>query len=640
MNSYKRLRLFGSGGVSPPTSLQHGFNVAPSEYFTSCNPYINMFLGGAQMEIHTDAGGTAAINADGWVTNLSNNGYCEFPVALALDANQGSLPPGNYVFKSTSTATLGVKASPGISAVVPGVGSCTFTVTALPGAWNTIDFRPTFTNNTGGTINILNAYVCLASEESLLLGGKMLRPWFSTDYAGASAFRAMDIMNTNGAARIRKFSEYGSQSLTKASYGLGNTGNVCNLPWAALGLIAKELNVPLWVCLPMGDGQTYFTVTRATSTFQKSDAAGTTFYPHGFVANERVRMIGPATVPGAAPMVVETTYFVIVTDSTHFKLSLTSGGAAVTITAGSDSLPADNNFAAIGSLDVTPLVDLYQPIANAIYAAAPNIRVIVELANEIWNPSFPQFGCAYLLYGVIATGVRDPQWGQAWGQLQAWKAFENVFPVAQVTVAMCGQDGLLASGRLLTFVDPGFISAGQTVAQIMNARADRAVYAVAQYFNADDGAGHDGPGSFTPATMYALNGNSTAVPDSLWDTVFNRGIAACAARVGFNATVRSAIPTVPFGMYEGGHQFFWIGSTDTNAQAIGLNLQAYFDSNAGLGVYQRWYTQCVQANLMSKYLMVYEGPGTYSATANIVSCWGIKKAYAADTPRSAFIKGL
>jgi hypothetical protein len=297
------------------------------------------------------------------------------------------------------------------------------------------------------------------------------------------------------------------------------------------------------------------------------------------------------------------------------------------------------NFAYIGSLDVTPLVDLYQPIASAIHAAAPGIQIIVELANEVWNPGFEQFNWAYRLAGVIATGSNDQQYGQAWAQLQAWKAFENVFPPSQITRVMCGQDGLLANQRLLQYVDPGFITAGQTVAQIMNATPTRSLFAVGQYFNAKDTLGHDGPNSYSPAVAYAANGNSTAIPNAQWDDVFNRGIADCAARVGFNATVRALVPSVPFGMYEGGHQFFWqSGSADTHAQAIGLNLQAYLDGASGLAIYQNWLTNCVVANGMTKYLMHYQGVGGYNATANQVINWAMKKQ-GADTPRFAWWKG-
>lgn len=699
---------YRSRRVAPPsTDFVHGYNLPPYQYYRATYPFINLLKNSDNWN-----GTPGPVNGDEWLTAIPISQTARTSIIALMDPNLGSAPLGSYVWKSASAAannvTLAVTSSTGITQTSTGVGSCTFDITH-PGAgnWNNLTLEVRATAGGGATGVLTDGYVCLASEEALLLSGEIFKPSFLASLTNASALRFMDWLGMNlgpsgDGTDLRYFSQYGSQNESKRTWTMGPDGYP-RIPQSACIKLAKKVGAIAVMNVPFGDGALCFTTSVSTSTittvtratfdalaFSSNPTAGATSgtlatawaYPtgsyklhfnysggneeyygtltngstsvtwgtalvhnstsasvptpraHGFTNGQRVvhYSFAVSTPSGLAPLVQDTVYFVVNKSTYQFQVALTSGGSPVTLTAGADSVMGDISFSRIATLDIDPYNDLYLPTVQAWYATDSSVKVASEISNETWNGGFQQYRTALSLFGQIADGTPQNHHGHAYAQSLLWDAMEATYPANKIVLAMPTQNGLLAGAGRLTYTISVGPHTGATTGSRMTAKGADGWLMVAPYIDLVNASNTHNP---PISTIYSENGNSTAIPDSYWDTCFNRGITALVPNVAFNNTVLGNIPGCSIVCYEWGHQYHFQGS-DANAVAIGQNLATYLDGTPGQAMYQRAWSATITAQPMLR-VMHYWGAGGYSAKSNIVELWSIS-GDSNPTPRSQWFQ--
>lgn len=618
---------------------KHAYNLAPFSYYRAVYPFINVVKSGAPA-LSSYSGSIGTVNADGWCTALPVSSTALVTVVLSMDPINGYFPAGSYKIVSSSAATLSIVAGPGISSIVPGVGTATFTFTAQPGAWDAVVIKITTQNATGSAIAVTDLACYATVDETAYLAGAIFRPAYLADLAGAKTVRFMDWLQTNNNFWAN-LTDMGSQNESRVSYANSESGAAGDIsgyaPFSICMKLAKAVGAHPWINVPQGGGWRFFTTTVASNTINSVWSGGdATALAHGFTANERIMFCDEGHgVPGLAPLVASTIYYVKNPTTYSFQVSLTSGGAAVTLTYGSNSTQGTNNYATVAPLDTTPQTSMRGPIASLCYATDPNAIVYVEDSNEVWNYSFDQ--TQYTLAASKAL-AGDNGSGYAYEALNCWAAFEAVYPPSQIVRVMAGQAAGFETANFAYTDHLGIISSGKTVSQILSASLSRCCYAFAPYINCAVNAG-DHANTVTPPLAYTANGNTTAIPDAYWDSKFNNGITdATGWSSGSYSGAQTAVPGIAMTCYEWGHQFFWRGS-DIHAAAIGNNLATYLDGAAGGAMYQRAYS-AVLAPFNVSLINHYFSTGSYQLDNTGTYIWGIKGQESAATARWNYFQSL
>lgn len=640
MNPLQRLFFQAAGGPSPPPpgSGIHSYNLGAFSYFSAAYPFLDM------MKVSGPGwnGTFGPLNTDEWLTALPAGATALRNIILGMDPTYGYFPPGTWEIVSTSSAVLNMAPSAGLTVTATGAGRVAFTTTALPGAWDTMLLQLQVTNPSGSPIAFLDARFNKISDAAALAAGEIFVPAHTALYAGAKVLRNNDWihLNVHGVAWARKFTELGSQNETRMTY-VGDNGprGTGTAPPSVFMKFAKKVGARPYIQVPTGGGQMWFKVTKATSRFSCVDQDGTTVMTHGLIANERVRIYtyGGGTIPGCAPLALDTTYFVVNPTSTDFQIALTSGGSPVTITAASNSIPSDNSYARISSLDIDPYTDMILPYLTAAHTGDPTAQPIVEPGIENWNTSFPTWDWLRSVVSVIAGVPGNAAAGHAWITLQVWKAAEALWGASNATVAYVAQGGYFAFfGDGFDYTDPGIRATGVTFKQqcitalAASPTVPRAVYAIASYL-VNSGT--------TLADAYASVG-SAAIPDAYWDSLFNAQIAlrvtdiAGAGTLSDIPNVRLKVPGIPVMLYEWGQQV--INSTNANTKAVGDNLIAYLDGAAGAAMYLRFWNAVMAPNNLYAACH-YSGPTGRTCTTGQFYAWGISNGQS-DSVRSTWFR--
>jgi len=604
-------------------------NAGTIRYYGGNYPFIDIMKIAAPDT--TPISGTFTNRTDLWIDTLSAGGSFRWTVVTGL-TDQSYFPPGDYKIVSTSSATISLDLiGTGITNVVTGVGTCTFTVTA-PAAWSGFRLFVKMTNNTGGAINIHDCYICLASEEASLLSGSIFKSQYLSDISRVKAIRFMDwgAGNNNSASAI---SQYSSTLVeTKRSYATPGVP----VPYTIMTKLAKAVGAAVWITMPPCSKENAFTYTAATSTFTSSDNSGTPVN-HNLSNGERVMYYGYNNGnTRALPLTFGSISYVINATATTYQLAATAGGPAISLTVGANSVPSDFSYSTMASLDTQAARNtMATAIATDIFNTWPDAIVFPEGPNETWNSGFNQYRYAQWAGAYLATGVTQ-NWpaGYAWQCLQIWAAFEAVFPAAQVIRILAGQAaGFTGAGIAFEYVDPGFISAGQKVKALMPTA--RSCYAIAPYVI---GVGPSGTQRPSPSAIVADNGGSTTIPDSYWLNAFTKGLTQATGWVTSSVSgAQGKVPSLPVVWYEGGYDWFFSGN-DANGGVVGLQLKNWVDSNASATLYSQMYqTLCVTPGL--KLITQYWDYGNYTFSNTFWQFWSLKST-AAATPRSTFYQGI
>ncbi len=605
-------------------------NAANIRYYAGEYPFIDIMKIAAADT--TTVSGTFTNRTDLWIDALSAGGAIRWTVITNL-TNFSYFPVGDYKIVSTSAATISLDLiGSGITNVVTGVGTCTFTVTD-PGAWSGFRLFVNMKNNTGAPIDIHDCYICLASEEASLIAGGIFKTQYLTDHSKVKAIRFMDwgLGNSNP---ISAFSQYSSTMVeTKRTY----AGPTAPVPVTIMTKLAKALGCALWITMLPCSKQRAFRYTAATSLFTCVSADNATVGNHYFINGERVMYLGyNSGNTRALPLTFGSIAYVINATATTYQLSLTSGGPALSLAVGADSIPSQFSYSQFASLDTqTDRNTMVTTIATDIFSTWPDAIVFAEGPNETWNSGFDQYRYAQWAASYLATGATQ-NWpaGYAWQCLQIWAAFEAVIPPAQVIRTLAGQAaGFSGAGQAFEYTDPGFITAGQKVKALMPIA--RSCYAIAPYIT---GTGPSGTIRPSPTQVIADNGGSSVIPDSYWLNAFTKGLTTATGWV--NSSVSGAhakVANLPIVWYEGGYDWFFQGF-DANGTVIGAQLKTWIDSPASATVYSQMYQAlCVVPGL--KLINQYNDYGSYTFSNTFWQFWSLKST-ATNTPRSTFFQGI
>lgn len=595
MSVISKLLLSGSKG-SAPSGARHAYNMGYVNYFNGTYPYLNVLKSGSPGW----QGSVGPVNANQIPTAIPAGNTITKPVIAAL-APTMHFPVGNYEWKDATTCTLSVNSSPGISAISPGVGYCTFTVNEPPDpGWP--DFHLDLTvQNTAGSPAALSAPSCnLVSDSAALAAGNVFKSDYVDQHSGAKAIRIHDAWNidTHVVARLRYFSDWGPQDPDLLTYsGNLNFPDAPAPPLSEAIKFARAVGARPWINCPIGSGFKCFKYDATLNRITGCSEDGSQIVPLQLVDGEEVQFNGddggynfPAK---CAPLTRGTSYFVVNATTNYCQLALTSGGAPIdfTGTVGNTEVV----YALLGSMDVDPLNDMYIPFLEAVKAADPTCQPIFELGNEQWNYTFPTFNfCAYVASQLGGSTYGDAGTGNGWSNLLFWKAVDTVWDNPQdVTVALGGQgayfDGLAAA--MFDYVDPGVRDAGKTVKQqCIEALADgapgipRVSYAVASYL-----------GYGVQVIVDGFNTYGVDIPDAYWDAYFDTAIAGeVTAMNQSTAKSHAKVPGIPLSLYEFGQQLYGDYGPSHDLFLASVNLQTYLDGPVGTAMYERFWAQALE----------------------------------------------
>jgi len=641
------------------TQKRHAYNAGRFGYYQSTYPFINLRLSGSSYLGNSCSGFTVTpgtLDARGWPTALAPGNSVVFALCFSLDAVNGYFPPGNYVIKSTSSATLAIRnsdgtTSKGISAHSDGVGSATFTASAMSaGTWDQLSMYVVATNNTGAPIAITDLYVCLASEEASLLAGEIFKTDWLSLYTGARVVRFLDWlgMNAGWSDMAMAISDMHNDEGRVSYAGFADAG--MPVPISICMKAAKKIGAEPHLCVPSGFGPAafYLDVTSNKVHHCYPDLTDITQHAPLHLANGMQMMIadisGSLAGGAAAPLAGNTVYYVVNYDSVNndYQLALTQGGAAIDFTNGGNQGPVETGnavIAPVGGTGFDPYTNFFLPFAQACYAADPNATVHVEWTNEYWNVGPYKQSTLTLTHSSYwaVGGVANPSAGAAKPILKLWKAFKATYPANQLKLLIANQAVAPDNswGGVWDYVDSaGDITLGQTVAQIMNANPTQYMYAFAPYGYMDYNDGFYTGTDFNSAAMqpdfvYANNGNSFAsIPDSYWESASQIALAECQkATIVSVAKAKAKAPLIQCTTYEWGIAYgtTWLFNTHTGGVLVSNAYRTWVNGPKGKAMYQQMFAQTVTAhNLYCANQLL--GPQGWRATEVIYDFFGITPA--------------
>ena len=619
--------------AAPPRGPIHSYVLGKLSYFDGNYPFIDRVKSGTGFNA---GNGTRVFDAKGWLTTLGPGAHAQMLVA----AGAAWFPPGDYKIVSTSKATLSLGNSPGLANVKGGVGLCTFTVTDLgsAAAWQTFGLYLNCVNGTSSNIAVTDLKCYLVKHQALLDAGEIFEPDYLQGLQGAKVLRFCEWLGQNFPGGnpvdgLWKFSEYGLQDEDKTNYlPIAGSGGPCISIFMKL---CKKIGARPWVNIGNAGNVALCTYTAADNRLRPTAwLTGRNRFANGV----GLRLATPSNAAGFTPPFnpQATTYYVVNGDGASFQLSATVGGPPITIATTNLDVGGMNfaEWAQVTELDEHG--DMFLPFAKACFAADPEARPLVEYSNEVWNSGYGIYPYNYYINARVRLGSGYASTGYLWQALKCFKAFEEVYPPAQVgrvvawfTGTLQGYLAMTDRGQGLNFPDPGVFDKTKTFGEILLQAPERCHYAVAAYLNLDDGAGHSGPGAYTAAVAYAANGNSTTYSDAFWDSQFARSIAynaehKMAGMTAIRASVDKYLPGVKLGFYEWGQQAFWGGlAADPKWLATAASLSAYLESDAGRAMYERaWAKNIAPYDL--DFVNFYDSEGSRAVTATSFSHWGIR----------------
>jgi hypothetical protein len=352
--------LFGGQGVPfAANSGIRGYNTATTGAYNGAWPFLDFMKAGLWYSGAPAGNGTP--NADNWVTGIPNGAHYDFPIVYSMGNETGWFPPGDYevVCSNTNlTISCGTDGS-AVSANTPGAGICTFTVTAVPGAWGAVFITIRVTNSSGSAQDCLDLRMNLVSERDLLLAGNIIRPEYAAAYEGAKSIRMHDLMHfdaASGSANVRYFDDF-NQSLTKRNFagdcGVGPSGiNNGMCPVAVACELADVVGARPWFNVNAGTGQCLYVFDHSLNGYrvygQNAEDASAINIPHRFVDGEKIWSYSFRTNPALGPT-LGNDMDMYVRDSTldgglAFRLSTTLGGSAATIASGAATHTTTGNI--------------------------------------------------------------------------------------------------------------------------------------------------------------------------------------------------------------------------------------------------------------------------------------------------------
>ena len=534
------------------------------------------------------------INTSEWLYDLQPGESWGQWIILNMDPIYGYVKPGNYIASTTNPDIfLEIEESTGLTNIVNDLGESTFTILNSITPEGFI-LRLNVRNDGTEPTDLTDLQIVHEDQVVLVESGEIFDPQFLEDLSHLAVVRTMDW----GAVNNSKITDV-SQLPTESSRTWCNADQIT--PYSVQGKLADKLNSDLWLCVPQG------TDSGGVSSFDSATNQITATGDIPWEENDGIYFYGDWwDLP--EPFEYGTKYYIKDLVGNSFKLSLTPGGAALTIPV---SVTED-----IGC-SITRIIDhaqLYADIAQQVYDSGYRGKIYVEWANEVWNFGFDAFQFAQCVMGPEFAGQYDAGLGYAHGATMAWQAFESRFGRENIIRVACGQSGWFALlSSFFDYVGPdGSVYEGQEMKDIID------TWAVAPYVS---------PG--TVDDVFA-NGGETWT-NAQWTAALEDNIDLVASNIADHISqLHSIAPGVPVTTYECGNHFARIGGDMMTQQELNMqnNWINFLDSDDGAAAYQYYYQKVFVENNLTLFNHFVAAGGWSSERSNYFAQWGLKPYHA------------
>ncbi len=608
-----------AGGGAGRVPAWRALNLAKGDYYNSVYPFVDLVRSssaGWNPDTWTDR--------EGWLQALPAGKEAFCWVALHLDPMHGTFLPGEYVISSSSSATLSLMtlSRDYVEKVQAGVGRASFTVkTRSDGDYTRLSIGIKCRNDTGGPIDITDLSLHHAGHVRQGRQPIDFHPAWMDSNRGTSIIRTMDWSSINHSPIA-----FAGQlpMMSRRSWSKG-------VPYVIQARAAAALQADLWICVPHGGQNHRYVCSAGTGTFTTVGSGGVP-RAHDFTDGSPIVFVdysqGRAGLP--EPLEYGRTYHAVNCSAANFQVAESPGRAALALRA--DVAPS--NYSRVSSaLGAEGLSKLYEAIARQLAGELPpGRRVYVEYSNEVWNNTFLQANFARQYLARLGGTHGVPASGYGVGCLLAWRAFERVLGRDRVSRVFSAQAAWFENlGPALDYVDPGWLSGGETVARLAD------VYALAPYVTPRDEGGR----SFRMSALLAAG--ATEWGDAQWDAVFDRHIGPLAGAVASHlGKARARNSGLVFTSYECGQHFAEPVPKEVDrkqAQALQRSYLRYLDGAAGAAMYKRYYERVFVDNGL-RHFTHFSDAGGYSSQRSLLQ-WGLKPSHlSVDNARGAFFKTL
>jgi hypothetical protein len=577
-------------------------NPAAPLYYSNEDAYINLVRGATNADWSTDA--------DGWV-DIAPGATVSAYIKHNLSAEHGYMRPGNYKIISSANVEINVASSgSGIINRTVGTGVCTFTVAASgTGIYSSPEYSILVgIKNLGGSTIRPKDIVCYHMEdEADHQAGRTFRRKYLDGIKHTKTARFLSFCGGNSATvdRLDQLVTFATQRDTGGS-------ETMNYQIPALYYLDMQayfgISPELWITVPCFiNPMAISSASNRITTLAKSPLV---VVPHGYNNGDEILFDGGAYPTGITEGVK---YFVVNKDANSFQVAATSGGAAITLSAG-----AQTDYPLTRVYKIQDPAPFYQAAAAQMRALAPSAIVHVEGPNETWNPAFSHLACMVSVGSWLATGARG-NYAQGYGYycLKAWKAWETAgYPRGQIRRVYAGQavsTGALAAG--LTYLDPGIITTGERVIDLCDK------YAIAPYFDTEDTSGH----TLTWAEKIAA-GMGTMTDGQIMP-YFVRGIDSLsvliANAIGVLHGIRADIPVTS---YECGQTILNFTEGGAPAVTLGQRLISFMRKDAIAATLHQYFLDVVfRANALLEFThLTYSD--IWASQSNLFFAWALQRA--------------
>jgi hypothetical protein len=628
----------GGGGGS--TFGKAGANLGQSNRFSGQEQFINRIrTAEANWYDPAQAFGTISPfqNAFGWLTSIPAAGRARLYLKLDGQVLNNYQTPGQYKATSSTGLTLQFGGGSGftsISAAAVGLITCTAVVSGSGNYTSATgyDWYIDIINNTAGALSLSDLAVFHIEDETRHLAGKLYRTRFLSAQKNKSVLRFLDWTQGNlspsTTVRILTVADLRSESYRFWGDGFCPYGVMAKAMTEAAELYPTDPIASAWmhINLPAATDTCRFGAIAATDRFYLNRFDGNVpngvLRPHGYLEGTPVVKHGfQGTTYGGLSH--QARYYVRNPTTTDFQLSLTPGGAIIDVTA---DAPADSNsYGHMLDRADRDYQALYNAVMAQIFAVFPGGKVKPEANNEPWNSQFDQSpGWSQAVISWQRYGVGGNLSAHGWLQMMCWKAAENA-GYAPANIAYGANFQMDNDGyhtlAVLDAVDPGLFTAGQTLAQVMNAKPNPQGW-WAPYHNVAN-----------PATgVYYTYAEAIAAGAPTWtDQQWYDSLLAGHTLVAANLAARktnylSRVPNGKISTYESGNHLAPFGVSGGGSMTA--RFQQFFKTAQGLQAFQDYHQRVFLDNgALEQVHYVYSGG--HIATDQFASTWGLRPYYEA-----------
>ena len=306
----------------------------------------------------------------------------------------------------------------------------TITDLGATGDYGAMYFEVVVTNPSGSGVNMdcTDLYVGLASSVSLWDGGQICDPSWLSMFTGCGIFKVADWVNMNNSTNSICYPSQLPSPLNR-TWG-GGADSFC-VPYGRVAQVCKEMSAINWVLTPVGYQSVFFSCSTTGNVVTRTNGSGFGMLTAWNVGDQIV-VWGGGFQDGADHFGVKgyTVYYIKTKiDADNYTLSLSPGGATVTITSSFSGGSYSYQIAMVP--DVYPLL---LAIMNETKAYNPTGIVAPQIGLENWNPQYYVYQNAQI-FSAFTPNPGDPGAGVRLPDIKAVEGGFGGFPALRKSFA-------------------------------------------------------------------------------------------------------------------------------------------------------------------------------------------------------------